>query len=70
MHDRDDHVIPVSESRALRDALSDHPGLRYTEFTVFRHLDPTKGSPPPLYLARELWRFARAIHPLFQRAAS
>jgi hypothetical protein len=69
LHDRDDHVIPVSESRDLRDALAARRGVAYTEFTVFRHLDPTKGNPPPLDLAREVVRFARAIFPLFQLAA-
>ena len=69
LHDRDDPVIPVDESRRLRDALASDGRVRYTEFTVFRHLDPTKGNPPPVALARELVRFARAIYPLFERAA-
>jgi dienelactone hydrolase len=70
LHDRDDPVIPVGESRRLRDALAGRRGVRYTEFTVFRHLDPTKGSPAPLALARELLRFARAIYPVFRRATA
>jgi hypothetical protein len=69
LHDRDDPVIPVSESRDLRDALAGRSGLHYTEFTVFRHLDPTKGHASPMALARELLRFGRAIHPLFEWAA-
>ena len=67
LHDRDDVVIPVSESRRLRHALDDRAGVRYTEFTVFRHLDPTKGKPAPFALAWELVRFARALYPLFRR---
>jgi dienelactone hydrolase len=70
LHDREDPVIPVGESRRLRDALAGRTGVHYTEFTVFRHLDPTKGTPRPLPLARELLRFARAIYPLFQRVTS
>ena len=70
LHDRDDPVIPVSESRSLRDALADHRGVHYTEFTVFKHLDPTKSNPKPLPLARELVRFARAIYPLFEQAVA
>jgi dienelactone hydrolase len=70
LHDREDPVIPVGESRSLRDALAGHGGVRYTEFTVFRHLDPTKGNPSPIALARELVRFGRAIYPLFERAAA
>lgn len=67
LHDRDDGVIPVSESRRLRKAFPDRARVRYTEFTVFRHLDPTKGNPSPIALARELVKFARAIYPLFRR---
>jgi hypothetical protein len=67
LHDRDDMVIPVGESRRLRDLLGGR-GVRYTEFTVFKHLDPSKGKPSPSALARELIRFAVAIYPLFRRA--
>jgi dienelactone hydrolase len=70
LHDRDDPVIPVSESRQLRDALAGRSGLHYTEFTVFKHLDPTKGKPAAIPLARELVRFGQAIYPLFRRAVS
>jgi hypothetical protein len=68
MHDRDDVVIPVGESRRLRDALAGRSGVRYTEFVVFKHLDPAKGKPAPIALARELVRFWCAIHPLFLAA--
>jgi hypothetical protein len=70
LHDRDDPVIPVGESRHLRDALAGRAGLHYTEFTVFKHLDPTKGNPSPIALAREVVRFGRAMYPLFQRATT
>jgi hypothetical protein len=59
----------VGESRRLRDALADR-GVRYTEFTVFKHLDPTRGNPSPVALVRELIRFARALYPLFEQAAA
>jgi hypothetical protein len=68
LHDRDDSVIPVGESRRLRDALIGRAGVRYTEFTVFKHMDPSKGKPSPPALARELVRFARAIYPIFRCA--
>jgi hypothetical protein len=70
LHDRDDPVIPVGESRQLRDALAGRSGLHYTEFTVFKHLDPTRGKPAALPLARELLRFGQAIYPLFLRAVT
>ena len=66
LHDHDDPVIPVGESRRLRRALPRTTGTRYTEFTVFRHLDPSKGSASKLALTRELLRFARAIYPLYK----
>jgi hypothetical protein len=49
--------------------LAGRGGVRYTELTVFKHLDPTRGHPSPIALARELVRFARAIYPLFRWAA-
>ncbi len=70
LHDRDDPVIPVDESRCLRNALAKRDGVHYTEFTVFKHLDPTKGHPSPPALTRELVRFARAIYPLFECATA
>jgi hypothetical protein len=70
LHDRDDVVVPVGESRSLRDALAGRDGVRYTEFTVFKHLDPTKAKPSPIALTRELFRFGRAVYPLFERAAA
>jgi dienelactone hydrolase len=69
MHDRDDPVIPISESKLLRDALAGHPGLRYTEFTMFRHMDPTKVHLHILPLLRELTRFYSSLYPMFRQAA-
>jgi hypothetical protein len=67
-HDRDDCVIPVGESRRLVRALTGHQGVRYTEFLMFEHLDPTKVRLSPLALGRELIKFVRFIHPLFRQA--
>jgi hypothetical protein len=65
LHDRDDPVVPVSETRQLVSALADRSGVHYTEFTVFKHLDPTRGRPSVPALTRELIRFAHAIYPMF-----
>jgi hypothetical protein len=68
MHDRDDPVIPVGESRRLRAAFRGRAGVRFTEFTVFKHLDPTRGKPSPLPLLWEMGRLYRAVYPIFRRA--
>jgi hypothetical protein len=65
LHDRDDAVVPVGESRSMRNALAARGGVRYTEFSVFRHMDPTRGKPSAIALARELVRFGCAIYPVF-----
>jgi hypothetical protein len=70
LHDRDDAVVPVGESRSLRDALAGRSGVRYTEFTVFRHMDPSKGKSSAIALGRELVRFGCAIYPLFRPAVA
>jgi dienelactone hydrolase len=64
LHDRGDQVIPVGESRRLRSALAEHPGVQYTEMQ-FQHLDPVKGKLPFFSLVRELGKFFRAVYPLF-----
>ncbi len=69
-HDRDDAVIPVSESRRLRAALADRPGVHYTEFGLFQHADPTKRKLAPHRLAYELARFFGWVYPLFQMAST
>jgi dienelactone hydrolase len=67
LHDRGDVVIPVGESRRLRDALAGRPGVRYTELG-FHHLSPFSLS--PFRLARELARFYFAVYPVFRRAVA
>ena len=68
-HDCDDQVIPIGESRRLRAVIGDRPGLRYTEFTMFKHLDPTQVKLSRFALARELFRFFRSVYPVFRQAA-
>jgi dienelactone hydrolase len=42
MHDREDDNVPSEESRRLADALVERGNLRYTEFSFFQHMDPTR----------------------------
>jgi dipeptidyl aminopeptidase/acylaminoacyl peptidase len=69
-HDRDDQVIPIGESRRLRAALADRPGVCYTEFTMFKHLDPSKVRLPLAALARELGKFYLTVYPMFRRSVT
>ena len=70
LHDRDDVVIPVGESRRLWAALAGRAGVSYTEFTLFQHMDPTKGRLSPLGLLRQLGKFYHAVYPVFRLAAA
>ena len=69
MHDRDDPVIPIGEAKLLWDALAGRPGVRCTEFTMFKHLDPTKVKLHIPQLLRELGRFYLSLYPMFRQAA-
>jgi hypothetical protein len=68
MHDHDDPVIPRTESLRLRDALASRPALRYTEFVMFKHLDPSRVKMRLPALLRELGRFYLALYPIFRQA--
>jgi hypothetical protein len=65
-HDRDDTVVPVSESRQLYRAFNGRDGLYYTEFAMFQHADPTKRKLAPRQLVRELSRFFTCLYPMFR----
>ncbi len=67
-HDRDDLVIPVGESRRLREAFAGRRGVEYTEFAMFEHADPTKRRLSPLRALREFARFYRHVYPVFHQA--
>ena len=69
LHDRGDHVIPVSESRRLHSALDGHAGVHYTEMQ-FQHLDPVKAKLPLSRLVRELGKLFVAMYPLFRQAVA
>lgn len=69
-HDRDDLVIPVGESRRLAHALSGRSGVRYTEYGLFQHADPTKRKLSPPRLAAELAKMYRSLYPMFRQAVA
>ena len=65
-HDRDDQVIPVGESRLLLSSLTGRAGVRYTEFAMFQHADPTKRKLSPLRLVQQLSKFYLWLHAVFR----
>lgn len=67
LHDRRDHIIPVSESRQLWSALSGRAGATYTELG-FQHMDPTRL--PLLRLVRELPKLYSAVFPLYRQTTA
>lgn len=67
-HDRDDSVIPIGESRRLVATLAGRAGVRYTEFRMFKHLDPSKVRLPLIALTRELAKFYCTVYPMFRQA--
>ena len=64
-HDRDDNVVPAGESRRLAAALAGRSGVRFTEYAMFQHADPTGRRLPPISFAREFARFYGSLQPLF-----
>jgi hypothetical protein len=68
--DRDDLVIPVSESRHLWSALSGRAGVHYTEFAMFQHLDPTKRKLPLFQFVQQLGKFFLYVYPMFRQAVT
>jgi hypothetical protein len=69
-HDRDDLVVPVDESRRLARALSGRAGVKYTEYGMFQHADPTKRKLSPLRLVIELRKFYLSLYPIFRQSIS
>lgn len=54
MHDRGDELIPYTESRRYRAALLEAGRPPYfSEFDIFKHVDPTRGG-KPLVVARDM----------------
>jgi dienelactone hydrolase len=62
MHDREDRLVPVEESRRMAEALRAQGNeVIFTEFSMFSHVTPDKPLPPQ-ELAGELWKLVRHMH--------
>jgi hypothetical protein len=67
MHDRGDELIPFAESRRFDDALEQagRPPF-YSEFDIFKHVDPTRGG-KPLVVARDLVKLFMHVQAVLAR---
>ena len=61
MHDRNDRLIPVEESRRLADYVSGYGDITYTEYTnIFSHVSPTRSL--SLQSISDILRFISHMH--------
>ena len=67
MHDREDELVPSEESRRMADALQDRGDLYYTEFSFFKHVDPTRPASPPVF-AREAGKLFLHLYNVLREA--
>ncbi|MCH7608538.1 MAG: hypothetical protein IIC94_08265 [Chloroflexi bacterium] len=68
MHDREDALAPVEESRRLADAMAARGGdVRYTEFSFFSHVDPGEGV-GPVGLLSESFKLYRHLYTVIRVA--
>jgi hypothetical protein len=65
MHDRADNLVPVQHARSLAGELG--ANVRYTEFSLFQHVDPTQ-SLGPMDQTRELWKLASHLYGILRVA--
>lgn len=67
MHDREDALAPVEESRRLADAMAARGDVRYTEFSFFSHVDPGE-SVGPVGLLTESFKLYRHLYTVIRVA--
>lgn len=68
MHDRADDLIPPEESRKLNAALVNVVDVKYTEFSLFSHVDPSR-SLGAIDQARELNKLLWHVYAILRRAS-
>jgi hypothetical protein len=68
MHDREDALAPVEESRRLRDAVVNRNDTRYTEFSFFSHVDPGERA-GALALVAESFKLFRHLYSVVRTAS-
>ena len=66
LHDRDDAIIPFTESRRFYEEAVNARGRHLTELRLFRHVEPSAGL-SPLALLREGWKLYRHVYSVLLR---
>ena len=71
MHDREDNLVPSAESRRLVAELesNDQVDVRYTEFSFFQHVDPTRPVGPVTFV-QEAAKLAAHMYSVLRNATS
>ena len=67
MHDRQDALVPSEESRRMADAMRARGDLYYTEFSFFKHVDPTRPASPAVF-ARESFKLYLHLYNVLREA--
>ncbi|MDQ3855501.1 MAG: prolyl oligopeptidase family serine peptidase [Chloroflexota bacterium] len=65
MHDRDDHIIPFTESERFYAGATAARGRHLTELRLFRHVEPSGGN--PLTLVREATKLYAHVYGVLYR---
>ncbi|GBD10566.1 hypothetical protein HRbin23_00210 [bacterium HR23] len=61
MQDREDALVPFTEARRLAHALDGRVPVRYSEFALFRHVDPARRVGPVRFVG-EAWKLFRHLY--------
>ena len=67
MHDRQDELVPSEESRRMAEAMRAGGDVYYTEFSFFRHVDPTRSASPAVF-AREAFKLYLHLYNVLREA--
>ena len=67
MHDRQDELVPSEESRRMADAMRAAGDFYYTEFSFFKHVDPTRPASPAVF-ARESFKLFLHLYNVLREA--
>lgn len=67
MQDREDALVPSPEAKRLAQALQGKVPVRYTQFSLFRHVDPERQVGPVRFVG-EVWKLFRHLYAIISLA--